>query len=66
MAGGTSAVPSNDFEHEPWSQEKDFGLRKNTSKQVPGEVCLDRADVVIDGMWLIDEGPRIRQSGSLQ
>jgi hypothetical protein len=28
MAGGTSAVPSNDFEHEPWSQKKDFGSKK--------------------------------------
>src|ERR1700688_457483 len=39
------------FGHEPWSQKKDFGLKKNTSRQVSGEVCLDRADVVIDGMW---------------
>jgi len=39
------------FGHEPWSQEKDFGLKKNTSRQVRGEVCLDGADVVIDGMW---------------
>jgi hypothetical protein len=39
------------FEHEPWSQRKDFGLKQNTSRQVRGEVYLDRAEVVIDGMW---------------
>jgi hypothetical protein len=31
--------------------EKRFELKKNTSRQVRGEVCLDGADVVIDGMW---------------
>jgi hypothetical protein len=43
MAGGTETVPSNDSSNEPWSQRKGFGL-KNTSRQVRGEVCLDRAD----------------------
>jgi len=27
------------------------GYRKNTSKQVRGEVCFDGADIVIDGDW---------------
>ena len=37
------------FEHEPWSQEKDFGLKETLPGKCP-EVCLDGADVVIDGM----------------
>ena len=52
MAGGTSGGSIERFEHEFWSQKKDFGLKKNTSSQVRGELCLDGADVVIDGMWL--------------
>jgi len=50
MAGGTTAVPSNDLSTN-LGRKKDFGLRKNTSSQVRGELRLDRADVVIDGMW---------------
>jgi hypothetical protein len=59
MAGGTETLPSNDPSNEPWSQRKDFGLKKKhfqaSARQVRGEVCLDGADVVIDGMW--DSGP---------
>src|ERR1700687_2417621 len=51
MAGGTETVPSNDSSNEPWSQKKISGWRKSTSRQVRGEVRLDRADVVIDGMY---------------
>jgi hypothetical protein len=49
MGGGTQNLfhPTIN-EYEPWSQRKDFGLEKNTSTQVRGEVCLDKADVVID------------------
>ena len=50
MAGGTTAVPSNDLSTN-LGRKKDFGLRKNTSSQVRGELRLDRADVVIDGLW---------------
>ena len=47
---GTSAVPSNDSSTN-LGRRKRFELKKNTSRQVRGEVCLDGADVVIDGMW---------------
>ena len=50
MDGGTENVSTERLRYEPWSRRKDFWLRKNTSKQVRGEVCLDRADLVIDGM----------------
>jgi hypothetical protein len=57
MGGGTQNLfhPTIN-EYEPWSQRKDFGLEKNTSTQVRGDVCLDKADVVIDGMTLVDAG----------
>src|SRR5882757_1796433 len=55
MDGGTENVSTERLRYEPWSRRKDFWLRKNTSRQVRGEVCLDRADLVIDGMtrWLV-------------
>src|SRR5882757_3140888 len=50
MDGGTAKCSAQRLRYEPWSRRKDFWLRKNTSRQVRGEVCLDRADLVIDGM----------------
>ena len=43
---------------------KDFGLKKNTSRQVLGEVRLDGTDVVIDRMWL--PGSRFKRSVQMQ
>ena len=55
MAGGTETIPSNDSGTNLGRRKKISGERKNTSRQVRGEVCLDRADVVIDEMWLLPD-----------
>src|SRR5882672_8723620 len=56
MDGGTAKCSAQRLRYEPWSRRKDFWLRKNTSRQVRGEVCLDRADLVIDGMTCVSYG----------
>jgi len=50
MAGGTSAVPSNDSGTN-LGRRKSFRVKEKTLRQVHGELSLDRADVVIDVMW---------------
>jgi len=46
MAGGTSAVPSNDSGTN-LGRRKRFRVKEKTLRQVHGELSLDRADVVI-------------------
>ena len=52
MGGGTEKVPPNDYgTNLGREEEKDSSSRReNTSEEVRGEVCLDRADLVIDEM----------------
>jgi len=54
MGGGTESVPPNDYGTNLGREEEKDSCKekKNTSKEVRGEVCLDRADAVIDGMTI--------------
>ena len=50
MGGGTANVPPNDCQANLGREEKISGERNTAAIQALASVCLDRADLVIDGM----------------